>query len=76
MGLVWHRSLTSEDVATAYRLLDQHEPFERYREAPICGNAGHGGAAPAWPCSRVRRAAEGLAAAERGEVPDELRAPA
>ncbi|GAA0281053.1 hypothetical protein GCM10009539_81210 [Cryptosporangium japonicum] len=76
MGLVWHRPLTPEDVATAYRLLDQHEPLERYGDTPMCGNAGHWGAAPHWPCSRVRWAAEVIASSERGEIPDELRAPA
>lgn len=76
MGLIWHRPLTPEDVATAYRLLDLHEPIERYDDKPVCGNAGHWGAAPVWPCSRVRWAAEVLAAAERGEICDDLRAPA
>ncbi|WP_157017270.1 hypothetical protein [Cryptosporangium arvum] len=68
--------MTPEDVATAYRLLDQHEPLERYRDDPMCGNAGHWQAAPNWPCSRVRWAAEVVASSERGEIPDDLRAPA
>ncbi|TQS43161.1 hypothetical protein [Cryptosporangium phraense] len=76
MGLVWHRPLTPEDVATAYRLLELHKPIERYQHEAVCGNAGHWTAAPAWPCSRARWASEVVAASERGEIPDDLRAPA
>ncbi|MFB9316417.1 hypothetical protein [Cryptosporangium minutisporangium] len=76
MGLVWHRPLTSEDVATAYRLLELHQPIKPYRGEAVCGNAGHWTSPPAWPCTRARWAHEVLAAAERGEIPDDLRAPA
>lgn len=70
MGLLWHRPLTSEDVATAHRLVAQHQPVTPYRGETYCANAGHWGRPPAWPCPRTRWALEVIAAEERGEVID------
>lgn len=69
--MLWHRPLTPEDVATAHRILELHEPMTVHRgelEKTYCGNALHWGALPIWPCMRVRWAEEVLAAETRGEV--------
>jgi len=73
MGLLWHRPLTSEDVATAHRLIAQHQPTTPYQGAPYCANAGHWGRPPAWPCSRARWAQAVLTADDSGEISDEIR---
>lgn len=70
MSLVIGRELTSEDIATANRLLTLHTPYEANGGVARCCSASHQCTrlGPLWPCSRARWAERVLDAAQRGAV--------